>query len=69
MRISSVVNSTVVLLLASGMAFAQFGPPSAAQIEAMKQAAAQPTPKDASGPFGRPGHGKLGVTVGVNLDF
>jgi hypothetical protein len=39
----------IVLLLAPGLMLAQFGPPSAAQIEAMKQASALPTPKGADG--------------------
>jgi len=39
----------IVLLLAPGLMLAQFAPPSAAQIEAMKKASALPTPKGADG--------------------
>lgn len=39
----------IALLLAPGLMLAQFGPPSPAQIEAMKKAAAMPTPKTADG--------------------
>jgi len=45
----TILTSAVVLVLASCPLFAQFGPPSAAQIEAMKKAAALPTPKAADG--------------------
>jgi hypothetical protein len=46
MRLSA---PAIVLLLAPGLMLAQFGPPSAAQIEAMKKASALPTPKGADG--------------------
>src|ERR1700735_5554100 len=46
MRLSA---PAIVLLLAPGLMLAQFGPPSAAQIEAMKKASALPTPKAADG--------------------
>ena len=39
----------LLLLLTVNLAFAQFGPPSPAQIEAQKKAAALPTPKTADG--------------------
>jgi hypothetical protein len=46
MRLSA---PAIALLLAPGLMLAQFGPPSAAQIEAMKKASALPTPKGADG--------------------
>jgi hypothetical protein len=46
MRLSA---PAIVLLLAPGLMLAQFAPPSAAQIEAMKKASALPTPKGVDG--------------------
>lgn len=40
---------TTIMFLAPALMLAQFGPPSPAQIEAMKKAAAMPTPKAADG--------------------
>ena len=46
MRLS---QTAMVAMLAPVLTMAQFGPPSPAQIEAMKKAAAMPTPKGADG--------------------
>ena len=46
MRLSA---QAIALLLAPGLMLAQFRPPSAAQMEAMKKASALPTPKGADG--------------------
>ncbi len=55
-------------LFPASMAVAQFGPPSAAQIEAMKKAAALPTPKSADGHADLSGYwGQNGMAAAANI--
>jgi len=64
MRISA---QAIALLLAPGLMLAQFRPPSAAQIEAMKQASALPTPRAADGHPDLNGYWGFDTTALVNV--
>jgi hypothetical protein len=64
MRLST---QPIALLLAPGLLLAQFRPPSAAQIEAMKQASALPTPRAADGHPDLNGYWGFDTTALVNV--